>query len=210
MGRKILVKVCGISEPANALAIARCMPDYMGCIFVPESPRFIEPAARSEVFQCIPATVKTVGVFRDADIAEVEDAVRSHRLSAVQLHGRENCDYIAECKRRMPSCYLFKALALGAAGIDFEQLPQGADLFIFDGACPGSGQEFDWSTLDNYTGNVPFFIAGGIGAHNCDKVRRFVDMHRQCIGIDINSRVETSVGIKDERAVKEVIAGVRL
>jgi len=210
MGRRILVKVCGMRDRFNVPTIARCMPDYIGCIFVPESPRFIEADVRSELFQTIPATIKTVGVFRDAEIAEVEDAVRRYRLSAVQLHGGETSEYIADCKRRIPSCYVFKAISLNAVSDDLQRLPQCADLFIFDGARPGSGEEFDWSLLDRYSANVPFFIAGGIGAHSCDKVRRFVDTHSQCIGIDINSRVETSFGIKDEHAVRRVIEGIRL
>jgi len=210
MRRRILVKVCGMRERSNALAIARCMPDYMGFIFVPESPRFIEPGVRTEVLQSIPATIKTVGVFRDAEIAEVEESARRLRLSSVQLHGAEDTDFIAECKRRMPSCYVFKALSLGASGVDLTQLPQGADLFIFDGARPGSGEEFDWSLLDHYHANVPFFIAGGIGAHSCEKVLQFVSTHPLCIGIDINSKVESSAGIKDEHAVRQVLEGVRL
>jgi phosphoribosylanthranilate isomerase len=197
-------------ERSNALAIARCMPDYMGFIFVSGSPRFVEPALRAELLQSIPATIKTVGVFRDAEIAEVEETTRRFRLSAIQLHGAENSDFIAECKRRMPSSYVFKALSLGESGVDFTQLPQGADLFIFDGARPGSGEEFDWSLLDHYTAHIPFFIAGGIGVHSCERVLHFVNTHPLCIGIDINSKVESSAGIKDERAVQQVLEGVRL
>jgi phosphoribosylanthranilate isomerase len=210
MRQRILVKVCGMRERSNALAIACCMPDYMGFIFVSESPRFVEPAVRDELLQSIPATIKTVGVFRDAEIGEVEETVRRFRLSAVQLHGAEDSGFIAECKRKMPSCYVFKALALTESRVDFTKLPKGADLFMFDGARPGSGEEFDWSLLDNYSGSVPFFIAGGIGVHSCEKVRRFVSTHPLCIGIDINSKVESSAGIKDERAVRQVLEGVRL
>jgi phosphoribosylanthranilate isomerase len=186
------------------------MPDYMGFIFVADSPRFIEPNVRTEVLQSIPATVKTVGVFRDADVAEVEEMAKRHRLSAVQLHGAEDSDFIAECKRRIPSCYVFKALSLSASSVDLLELPQSADLFIFDGVRPGSGEEFDWSLLDHYSANVPFFIAGGIGVHSCERVRHFVGSHPLCIGIDINSKVESSAGVKDKRAVREVLEGVQL
>ena len=90
MMHKAVVKVCGIREPENAREIARCLPDYMGFIFVPESPRYIPPNAWQALLQSVPATTRTVGVFRNALLEELEITVRQLGLTAVQLHGEED------------------------------------------------------------------------------------------------------------------------
>lgn len=210
MKRRILVKVCGMRERENTLAIARLAPDYLGFICVPDSPRYVEPAERADLLRCLPITTRTVAVFRNALLEEVVDVVKRYNFNAVQLHGSEDSDYIAECKRLVPSCYIFKAVSLGGSSRGIPALPRGADLFIFDGAHPGSGEGFDWGVLREYSGEAPFFIAGGVGAHNLDQVRQCVQMYRHCIGIDVNSKVELRAGVKDEAAVRQVIEGVRV
>jgi phosphoribosylanthranilate isomerase len=210
MTRRILVKVCGMRERENTAAIARLAPDFLGFIFVPESPRYVEPSDRAELLTSVPVPTRTVGVFRDAALEEVVDAVKHYQLTAVQLHGSEDSAYISECKRRVPSCYVFKAITLGESSNVLRTAPLGADLFIFDGACPGSGEGFDWNMLSDYRGETPFFLAGGIGPHSIDAVRQCMQVSSQCLGIDINSKVEVRAGLKDESAVRRVLEGVRV
>lgn len=210
MRRPLLVKVCGMQEVDNVRAISRCAPDYLGFIFVPKTPRYVDIPARAALLQSVPATIRTVAVFRDAEISEVEDTVRRYRCTAVQLHGNEDTAYIAECKQRFASCKVFKAIGLAESGEVLRHLPLGANLYIFDGAHPGSGEEFDWQVLDEYRGDVPFFLAGGLGAHNIKRVVECARKHTMCFGIDINSKVELKAGVKDEAAVKAVVEGVRV
>jgi phosphoribosylanthranilate isomerase len=210
MSRRILVKVCGMREFENTQAILRLSPDLIGFIFVPDSKRYVEPSARSVLLESVPATVRAVGVFKDAEISELVDTVRQHHLSAVQLHGSEDSAYIAECRKQLPSCYLFKALSIGESAGVFSDLPKGVNLYIFDGARPGSGEGFDWDLLNEYRGEAPFFIAGGIGVHSLDRLQLCFTQHRNLLGIDINSKVELRVGVKDQDAVRQVIQGVRV
>ena len=210
MRRPLLVKVCGMRELENVRAVSRCAPDYLGFIFVPESPRYVDVPARAALLHSVPVTIRTVAVFRDAEISEVEDAVRRYRCTAVQLHGNEDTAYVAECKQRFASCQVFKAIGLGESGDVLTRLPRGPDLYIFDSAQPGSGEEFDWRMLDDYRSDVPFFLAGGLGAHNIERVVQCARRYTMCFGIDINSKVECRAGVKDEAAVKAVIEGVRV
>ena len=72
------------------------------------------------------------------------------------------------------------------------------DLFLFDTrteAHGGSGQAFDWSILDRYTGPVPFLLSGGIGPESVEELKR-ID-NKYFIGIDLNSRFELKPGVKD-------------
>ena len=76
------------------------------------------------------------------------------------------------------------------------------DYFLFDTKTPlygGSGQSFDWSVLDAYQGDTPFFLSGGIGAEDVSRLRTF--RHRLWQGIDLNSRFEQSPGQKDTNAL---------
>jgi phosphoribosylanthranilate isomerase len=76
------------------------------------------------------------------------------------------------------------------------------DYFLFDTKCPsvgGSGQQFDWSVLDAYDGEVPFLLSGGIGPDDAERVSNF--HHPKCIGIDLNSKFETEPAMKDVAAI---------
>ena len=72
------------------------------------------------------------------------------------------------------------------------------DYFLFDTKCPtvgGSGQQFDWSVLDSYEGETPFLLGGGIGPDDAARVSSF--RHPKCVGIDLNSKFESSPAYKD-------------
>lgn len=210
MARKLLVKVCGMRELENTREIALLSPDLIGFIFVPDSKRYVEPKSRSELIQSVPATIKSVAVFKDAELSEVVGSVRQHHLKAVQLHGSEDSAYIAECRRQLPSCYILKAISLGESKEAFSDLPTGVDLYIFDGLRPGSGEGFDWRMLEAYRGHQPFLLAGGLGVESLEDIRSFASKEPRLLGIDINSKVESSCGVKDRAKVERVISGVRI
>lgn len=211
MYSRLLVKVCGMRDVENTRLIAeRCSPDYFGFIFVSSSPRCIDQTQCAKLVRVVPATLRLVGVFRDSDPLEIEDTARRFKFSAVQLHGSEDSEYIAALKARLPSCHIFKAVSLGGdATKALSSLPQGADLFIFDSFAPGSGVEFDWGVLSEYKGTTPYLLAGGIGPQSTERVVSFVRENRLCLGVDVNSRVERGVGLKDDRLVGEVLLGVK-
>jgi phosphoribosylanthranilate isomerase len=192
----------------NAKEVSALGVDFLGFIFVPESPRYIVPEKREALLQGIPATIKTVGVFRNVDIEEVEAAARRFRLSAVQLHGDEDSAYILECKRSIPSCQIFKAIRIGEGEGEIIAPPKGADLYIFDGLNSGSGEVFNWELLDKYRGNTPFFLAGGVGPVNVDQVRLLAAKYRMLFGVDINSKVEIAPAIKSIDLVRDVMRRV--
>lgn len=206
--RRLLVKVCGMRDLENSKEVSAAGADYLGFIFVPESPRYVAAEKRDALLQGIPSTIRTVGVFRDTDIEEIEAAARRYRLSAVQLHGSEDSLYIADCKRAIPSCQIFKAISVGESGSELISPPKGADLYIFDGFKPGSGESFNWDQLAKYRGDTPFFLAGGIGPSSIDKVKLLANKYSMLLGIDINSRVEVSPGVKSLQLVKDVMRKV--
>ena len=71
----------------------------------------------------------------------------------------------------------------------------------------GSGQQFDWQVLDEYDGDVPFLLSGGIGPEDAFRIRTF--HHSQCVGIDLNSRFEIEPGVKDVEKLNKFLNEIK-
>ena len=151
------------------------------------------------------AIPKFVGVFVNDMPQNIITAVYNYHLSYVQLHGDESPVMIDNMRRTLvpdivPQIKIIKAISVSSAE-DLkccEQYEGPVDLFLFDTKCKGyggSGQKYDWSVLEAYTGQTPFLLSGGIGPDDADRLRDF--HHPQCIGIDLNSKFETAPGMKD-------------
>ena len=151
------------------------------------------------------AIPKFVGVFVNDMPQNIVTAVYNYHLSYVQLHGDESPVMIDNMRRTLvpdivPQIKIIKAISVSSAE-DLkccEQYEGHVDLFLFDTKCKGyggSGQKYDWSVLEAYTGQTPFLLSGGIGPDDADRLRDF--HHPQCIGIDLNSKFETAPGMKD-------------
>lgn len=72
----------------------------------------------------------------------------------------------------------------------------------------GSGQQFDWQVLDEYDGDVPFLLSGGIGPEDASRILSF--HHPRSVGIDLNSRFEIEPGLKDVEKLKEFLLKVKM
>lgn len=151
------------------------------------------------------AIPKFVGVFVDDMPQNIVTAVYNYHLSYVQLHGDESPVMIDNLRRTLvpdivPQIKIIKAISVSSAE-DLkrcEPYEGHVDLFLFDTKCKGyggSGQKYDWSVLEAYTGQTPFLLSGGIGPDDADRLRDF--HHPQCVGIDLNSKFETAPGMKD-------------
>ena len=223
------LKVCGMHH--NVTEVAVLEPDFLGFIFWESSKRFfqgdIPPLA---------VTTKKVGVFVNAPMEEVVKKVEEYSLQMVQLHGSESPEYCgmlqnalwasempAELKygrKRVWADYnelqstpqLIKVFSVGE-DFDFNELkPYEAycDFYLFDtkGELPGgNGFAFNWKLLKNYPSEKPFFLSGGIGPEDVNKLKEFINskasMH--CFAIDVNSRFETAPGLKDTEKLKKFI-----
>lgn len=223
----MIIKVCGMRDADNIRAVSALGVDMIGLIFWPQSPRYVRMInSRSGI---IPdkagegvvdgglARPKLVGVFVDEMPQNIVTRVYNYNLDYVQLHGHESPTMIDNLRRTLdpdirPGIKIIKAVSVGCADDvercrDYEGC---ADMFLFDTRTPkvgGSGEQFDWSVLEAYTGNVPFLLSGGIGLDDAGRVLRF--NHPQLAGIDINSRFETSPGIKDVEKVRQFVDTIK-
>ena len=154
--------------------------DWLGFIFWPKSSRFVH-----ERPAYLPANAKRVGVFVDADIEVVRETAAAYCLDIIQLHGKESPAYIKHlrslCSNHVADT---KAKMVG-----------------------GNGTQFDWTVLNDYQGNTPFILSGGIGPDDAEKVKAF--HHPMLAGIDLNSRFETVPAHKDVNLLRTFIETIK-
>lgn len=200
------VKVCGLKDALNARQVADAGADYAGFIFYSLSKRYVGDTPDKELFHSLPAHVKKVGVF----VNEKEDTIlvtaRKYHLDLVQLHGTESPGLCHNL--RLKGIQVMKAFGIGE-DFDFARLTDykdSCDFFLFDTQTMlhgGSGIKFRWERLEEYDLSIPFFLGGGIGPLDIQKVRNI--RHPGFFAADINSRFETAPGIKDIDTVKTFI-----
>ncbi len=196
------IKICGLRDTDNIQAVAALKPDYMGFICYEPSPRYIKDIS-TDVLAHLPANVYKTAVFVDENEETINALIDQFGFNAIQLHGSESPDFANSFRNKVT---VFKAFGLNA-DFDFEQLNNYAnkvDYFLFDTKTDlhgGSGKTFDWSILENYKLNVPFFLSGGLSLDNLEEVN--IITHSQFYGVDLNSKFETSPGVKDIEKLKK-------
>ena len=193
----MLVKVCGMREPGNIEKVAQLGVDMMGFIFYPKSPRF---ASQSVARTAADKNVCRVGVFVNESVELISDKILQFDLDAVQLHGNESRELCEQLHEQNGLLKVIKAISVSTVRDiqKYKEYVGAVDYFLFDTKCKtvgGSGQQFDWQVLENYDGDVPFILSGGIGPEDVERIRNF--HHPMCIGIDLNSKFEMEPGLKD-------------
>ena len=194
------IKICGLMREEDALFAAEHGADFLGMIFVRESPRCIDVERAKAIRRAVSGTpAKLVGVFRDRQPGEVRDVAVRAGLDFVQLHGSEtDADVVAI---GVPT---FKTIVIGDTLPDTAAHPH-AEWILFDSGSGGTGQRFDWSLLAGFDRRKPFLLAGGL---NPDNVGAAISLVRPD-AIDLASGVESAPGIKDHEKIERLIERVR-
>ncbi len=195
------IKVCGINNVENLKEILTLSVDYTGFIFYPKSPRFAGNLDISGVV--FPEKVSKVGVFVNENIDTILQYHARFQLDYIQLHGEESPEFCEQLARK--NCQIIKAFSVATTDdlAKTSGYENSCEFFLFDTKTPlygGSGQQFDWSILRDYTGKTPFFLSGGIGLDDIDRITTF--MHPALHALDLNSKFELSPGIKDIKQLK--------
>jgi phosphoribosylanthranilate isomerase len=156
-----------------------------------------------------PQKALLTGVFVDATLEEILTVAKTHKLSAVQLHGGQNKAFCLSIKQSgLQVIKVFHPADEGyAAAAGFEGH---ADLLLFDNGpvgTGGSGQQFDWKSLEEYHGSLPFLLSGGIGPDDYEKINAI--NHPAFAGIDLNSRFEIQPGYKNITLLETFLKNLR-
>lgn len=208
----VKIKICGITSEDEINYLNLLKPDYVGFVFA-QSKRKINKDKAEKLCSKLISNIKKAGVFRNQTIEEIVDILNTVNLDVIQLHGKEDIDFI-RCLREKTNDHIeiWKTVSIenineiekyskeeyedNAKNITAKKL---IDKFLIDGQNPGSGKAYPLDPLNKYLNNninhVDFFLAGGITPEN---VRNKV-LEIKPFGIDVSSGVE----ITDERGQRK-------
>jgi phosphoribosylanthranilate isomerase len=204
----VKVKVCGITNLADALAAIEAGADALGFNFYTRSPRYIAPEeARKIISQLPPAAVLCVGVFvNEESAATVARMATEACVAAVQLHGDESPEYCAELGGRR----VIKALRVGKDFSPERATVYRAESILLDAysahARGGTGETFDWELAQRTREMVAqLYLAGGLTVENVAAAIAAV----QPYAVDVCSGVELAPGRKDASRMHAFVSTVR-
>jgi phosphoribosylanthranilate isomerase len=208
------IKVCGITQFKQLQQLEALNIDYAGLIFYKDSPRYIGDKISGKQIKDADFDIKKVGVFVNPTYSELLDAIDEYGLDIVQLHGNETPEMCEELSAEVEVIKAFRIAGDNSINIDEMVMPYDAvcDFYLFDTAglkesFGGTGQQFDWSILKKAKIEKPFFLSGGIGPDDAQKVKAF--KHPDFFAIDVNSKFETAPGVKDMAAILKFLQGFK-
>jgi phosphoribosylanthranilate isomerase len=200
------IKVCGITQFKQLQQLEALNIDYAGLIFYKDSPRYMGDKLTGKQVKEADFDLKKVGVFVNPGYSELLDAIDEYGLDMVQLHGNETPEMCEELSAEVEVIKAFRIAGDQSINIDEMVMPYDAacDFYLFDTAglkesFGGTGQQFDWSILKKAKIEKPFFLSGGIGPDDAQKVKAF--KHPDFFSIDVNSKFEMAPGVKDMAAI---------
>jgi len=193
------IKICGLKRLEDIRYVNRYLPDYAGFVFA-KSKRQIDIKTAATLRENMDNRIKSVGVFINESLGNIELLCKEKIIELVQLHGDEDSEYMQNLKDRT-NCKIIKAVRVQQS-LSLPESLQIADYLLFDSGA-GSGKTFDWNLIRGYK-DKPYFLAGGINADNiCDAIKT---LNPYCT--DVSSGAETN-GVKDEKKISKIISLVR-
>jgi phosphoribosylanthranilate isomerase len=207
------IKICGLTTPETLEATIAARADYAGFNFCPVSPRFLALDQARALTRQAEGRIVRVGVFLDPGDAELAECVKAAGLDAIQLHGSESPERVAEVRLRhgLP---VWKVISIAARG-DLERAGryrEAVDRLLLDAKTPrgaempgGMGVRFDWSLLRGWQAPLPWGLAGGLDPAN---VAEAVALTAAPL-VDVSSGIEASKGIKDPALIARFCEAAR-
>ena len=197
------VKICGNTNPADAIKAKELGADFLGFIFC-ESKRKISPDQAREIIDAVGLFDHFVGVFANQAREEVESVAKPLGLKWLQFHGEETsryCKYFSDQQYNVIKTFRIKD-ALSLKRIDEYDVTA----FLFDtfskDKLGGVGAAFDWSLIsDKPYVHEKLFLAGGLTVNNLESALKQVKPY----AVDVASGVEKSPGIKDHALLEQFI-----
>lgn len=203
-----LIKICGLTRSQDIEYANQLMPDFIGFVFA-KSKRKLSLDQAILLKAQLDESIGAVGVFVDEQPENVVKTAYLCALKAVQFHGSESEEYIANLRPLLPAdCMIWKGVRVHSEADVREADHSQADMLLFDAfshvAQGGTGERFDWGFIKKEGCVRPFILAGGISPENAKEAVTLA----QPYGIDASSSVETN-GLKDFGKMKRLIDVVR-
>lgn len=199
------IKICGITRPEDLDYAVAAGIDAVGFVFYPPSPRYLAPDAAAGLAKRVPPFVTRVGLFVNAEPADVRVVLATVPIDLLQFHGDEDAAYCEQFGRP----YIKAArVRPGIDLLEFARAYPSAQALLLDAwveAYGGVGQSFDWSLIPDEL-PLPIVLSGGLHAGNV--VEAVNNLHPWAV--DVSSGVEAAKGIKDTNKIAAFVAAVRM
>ena len=212
---KTLVKICGITSIEQAVQVAELGTNAIGIISVNESPRYISPEKKKEIFKTLKdlyPNIDRVSVVKDSPIDSIiKDFLGEPNENIIQLHGDEDIDYCQKLKQKVPNIFLWKAFRIkNKEDLDkIKPYENFVDAILLDSwneeTYGGSGKRIEQKYLEDISFSKPWWIAGGVSTEWINVILKKIKPN----GIDISSSIETAPGIKDLEKTKQIIKEIK-
>jgi phosphoribosylanthranilate isomerase len=205
------VKVCGMTNLADAEHAAAHGAWAIGLIHHRDSPRYVEPEVAEEIGAALKRRCEIAGVFVNATLEEVVDAAERENLTLLQFHGEEGPSFCVEAGRRTGAKVIKAMRVTSAADVQAAEAFR-IDFHLFDaywhGIHGGTGKSFDWDLVAKRRSKVPMILAGGLNAENVPGALERVSP----FAVDVVTGVEAEPGRKDHAKVEAFLeaASVRV
>lgn len=201
----IKVKICGITNLEDASTASMLGADALGFVFVPESPRYIDPFDAGLIIQKLPPFIKTVGLFVNSTANFIEKAVNDSGIDIIQFHGDESEEFCSQFNKNYIKAFqVQETLNL----IEYCDIYKSASAILLDtfskNARGGTGQTFNWDLIPKDCVK-PLIIAGGLDCTNIKLLLQKIHPY----AVDVSGGVEKGKGKKDFNKMKEFILGVK-
>ncbi len=194
----MLVKICGLTRPGDAEAAIEAGADLLGFVFVPGTPRYVDPVSATWIREL--SGVEKVGVFRDQELEDIIAVRDLLGLDRVQLHGDEPDSWLDSLGPET----LRRVLPRGADPWQRAAMLSGRCLPLFDPGA-GDGVAFDWTTLRQRPTGLWIGLAGGLSP---ETVGDAVCAVRPAL-VDVSTGVESAPGIKDSERIAAFVTAAR-
>ena len=202
------VKICGITNIADAKAAARLGADFIGFNFYPKSPRFIDEKKAIRIAKAVPSSVKKVGIFVNEDQMKIMRLAEDVPLDLIQLSGDEDSAYRKTLKKLIGK-KIIQAVRIGSGKMSNRKIPN-ADFMLLDshkkGLYGGTGVRIDPKKISRMgpIGRKKLFLAGGLTPNNVgDAIRK-----THPYAVDVCSGIEKVPGKKDILKMKAFFEAV--
>jgi len=202
----VRVKICGLTNAADAHRAIGFGADALGFVFHEDSPRRVSVAMAREIISGLPPFVTTVGVFAGAPIDTVRQVKRDAGIDLVQLHGDESPETVSALGPN--AIKVIRVRGLESLEAVARYAPYAPRAFLLDthsdAAFGGTGLKFDWD-LAAWVEDVPVILAGGLTP---DNVAEAVEVVRP-YAVDVSTGVEAEPGRKDPAKLKAFIRNAK-
>jgi phosphoribosylanthranilate isomerase len=207
----IAVKICGITNPDDALAAVDAGADLLGFNTWPGTKRFVDIARNAGWIAALPRPVIRVALLVNATPEETERIAAFEFVDALQFHGDEDAAF---CRRAAEfGKPIIKALrakdrgALAHAG-DFSTRHILLDAHV-PGEFGGTGARVDLALACEFKRTHPalsLWLAGGLTPENVADAVRTV---RPAV-VDVSSGVESGPGRKDVEKMRALVQAAKI